>query len=408
MRILILTQWFDPEPTPKGLAFVKTLQQAGHEVRVVTGYPNYPGGRVYPGYRIRGISHERMDGIDITRLPLYPSHDQSRLGRVLNYVSFGAAALFYGLFMRRRPDVMYVYHPPLTTALAGMFISWVRGIPFVLDLQDLWPDTLPATGMVHNPIILKVVERLMRWVYARADAILPQSPGFTARLRAFGVPEEKMYLVYNWCDEKALSSRPPASWQPPAAFQGKFVVGYAGNLGMAQRLDALLDAAALLQGRPDICLFIVGAGTEKERLQQRAQALGLSNTIFLPAMPFNEIGGLLELADALVVHLRRDPLFEITVPSKTQAYMFMGKPVVVAVQGDAATLVADAGAGVEAQAEGPRSIADAILQLAAMSAEERAAMGARGRQYYDAHLSLAVGAGRMLAAMEAVVAKARR
>ena len=191
MRILYATQWFEPEPILKGIYFAKLLRAHGHDVRVVTGFPNYPGGTLYPGYRLKLIRRDTMDDIPIDRVPLYPSHSRSALGRMLNYVSFAVSLTVYGLFTSRRPDVMYVYHPPLTVGLAAAVIAAVRRIPFVYAIHDLWPDTLAASGMVSNRAVLRIVGRLCHWVYARADRIIVVSPGFKRRLVEEGVPGVK-------------------------------------------------------------------------------------------------------------------------------------------------------------------------------------------------------------------------
>lgn len=399
MRILIITQFFEPEPSFKGLALARALVAQGNEVRVITGFPNYPGGKLYPGYRIRIVKHEVMEGIPITRVPLYPSHSHSRIGRIFNYVSFGATSMMYGCVMRWRPDVLYVYHPPATTGISGAIISAVRRIPFVLEIQDLWPDTLRATGMINNDKVLKLVGRCMRWVYRRASGIIGQSPGFMKHLAKAGVPEVKRHLIYNWCNEAALSARPQTDWKPPAEFTGRFTIGFAGNMGKAQGLDAVLDAAALLQEKqPNILLFFVGSGMETEGLKQRAADMKLGNTLFLPAMPMHEIGGLLEVADALLVHLRRDPLFEITVPGKTQAYMFAGKPIIMGVAGDAADLVTRAECGIIATPGDAVSLADAMIDMCMLAPADRIAMGEHGRAFYQQSLSLQAGIQKTIAA----------
>ena len=401
MRVLLLTQWFEPEPLIKGLALATALRDAGHEVRVLTGFPNYPGGKLYPGYRVRLIQREVMDGIPITRMPLYPEHSRSKIGRIANYLSFGASALLYGVFSRWRPDVIYVYHPPLTTGIAGALIGLLRRIPFVLDVQDLWPDTLKATGMLDNPRILSAVGRCMRWVYRRAAVILPQSEGFRRRMIEDGIAAEKIHVILNYCQEKTLSERPKGSWNPPGAFHDKFLIGYAGNMGMAQATDTLLEAAALIQSRSDsVHFFFVGGGTEVDRLKEKAVQLNLKNTTFIPPMLMHEVGAILEIADVLLVHLRKDPLFSITIPGKIQAYMFMGKPILVAVPGDAAELVQKAACGIIAESENAPSIAAAICELADMPEAERAAMGARGHDYYMRELSIAAAARKITAALE--------
>lgn len=175
-RVLLLTQWFDPEPTFKGLVFARELVRLGFDVEVVTGFPNYPGGKVYAGYKIKLIQRECIDGVQITRLPLYPNHDQSAIKRVINYASFAASALFYGVFIAKRADVMYAYHPPLTVGVAASLIRWLRGTPLVYDIQDMWPDTLRATGMLNNPRALRLVGRVCDWVYRRVDQLVVLSP----------------------------------------------------------------------------------------------------------------------------------------------------------------------------------------------------------------------------------------
>lgn len=410
MRILFLTQWFEPEPVLKGLVLARALAAQGHEVRVLTGFPNYPGGNVYPGYKIKLIQREVMEGIPVTRVPLYPSHSRSKIGRILNYVSFGASATLVGVFSRWRPDVVYVYHPPITTGIAGALIGMVRRVPFVLDVLDLWPDTLKATGMMNNDRVLAIVGHVMRWVYRRATLILPQSEGFRTRMLAAGVPDEKIRVVRSWCNEEALSGRPGEGWVMPPEFEGKFVAGFAGNIGLAQACDSLLDAAAILQKTHDnIVLFLVGGGMEVERLKEKAAAMELRNLLMIPAMPMQEVGVLLERADALIVHLRRDPLFAITMPAKIQAYMFLGKPIVMAVEGDAAALLDEAGCGINATPEDPAAIAAAIAELAALPPEAREAMGKRGQDYYMRELSVSAATQTIITALnDAIRMKKKR
>ncbi len=394
MRILIFSQWFDPEPTFKGLVFARELVHQGFEVEVVTGFPNYPGGKIYEGYEIKHIQRECIDGVKITRLPLYPNHDQSAIKRVVNYASFAASTLFYGLFIAKRADVMYAYHPPLTVGIAASLLRWLRGTPLVYDIQDMWPDTLRATGMLNNPRALALVGRVCDWVYRSVDQIVVLSPGFKRLLVQRHVPESKIEVIFNWADEPALTS-PVGSL--PASFprDDRFKIVFAGNMGKAQSLDAVLDAALLLQGRGSlVCFVMLGGGVEVGRLKARTQELGLTNVVFMPAVPMAEVGTILVAADALLVHLRKDPLFEITIPSKTQAYMVVGKPLLMAVNGDAADLVKQSNSGLTAESENPVALADAAQRLADMPTLELEAMGSRARQYYQEHLGLAVGASR--------------
>jgi glycosyltransferase involved in cell wall biosynthesis len=395
-RVLLLTQWFDPEPVPKGLAFARELARQGFEVEVVTGFPNYPGGQVYPGYRIKWLQREVMDGVQVTRVPLYPSHDRSALKRVLNYLSFAASSLVYGLFMARRPDVIYAYHPPLTVGITAALLRLLRRIPVVYDIQDMWPDTLRVTGMLTNTRILGMVETVCRWVYRRVDQIVVLSPGFKRLLVERGVPAAKVEVIYNWADEAALA----ASGSEVASLPGGagFRLMFAGNMGKAQALDSVLEAAGLLQERGVRArIYLLGGGLDAPRLRARAEELGLTNIHFLPPVPMSEVGRYLLASDALLVHLRKDPLFEITIPSKTQAYMAMGRPLLLAVAGDAARLGQEAGAGLVVDPEDPQALAAAVEAMAAKSRADLERMGEQGRSFYQEHLALAVGAAKFAA-----------
>lgn len=390
-RILLLTQWFDPEPTFKGLVFARELVRQGFEVEVLTGFPNYPGGKVYPGYRIKWLQREVIDGVQITRVPLYPDHGQSAVKRVLNYASFAASSLFYGLFMAKRADVIYAYHPPLTVGITASLLRLLRRIPVVYDIQDMWPDTLRATGMLNNPRALNLVAKVCQWVYRQVDHIVVLSPGFKRLLMERGVPAGKLDVIYNWADEASLTA-PQGSL--PTDFPGtdRFRILFAGNMGKAQALDAVLDAAALLQERNSrVCFVMLGGGIEVSRLKQRAAELQLGNVVFLPPVPMAEVGTMLNAADALLVHLRKDPLFEITIPSKTQAYMAVGKPLLMAVDGDAAQLVTQSDGGLVAESENAIAIAQAAESIAALTAKQLADMGNNAQNYYRNHLALPVG-----------------
>jgi colanic acid biosynthesis glycosyl transferase WcaI len=294
------------------------------------------------------LQKEVIDGVLVTRVPLYPSHGQSGVGRIINYVSFAAASLFYGLFLAKRPDVIYAYHPPLTIGFVASIIRFFRRVPVVYDVQDMWPDTLSATGMFSNARALKVVSKGCDWVYRSVDHIAVLSPGFRRLLIERGVPEEKIDVIYNWCAEDTVTRSIgllPAGFPDTANFR----VLFAGNMGKAQALDSVIEAAKILQSRAVPVTFIfLGGGVEVTRLQNKAAEEGLQNVVFLPAVPMAEVGDYLSSADALLVHLKNDPLFSITIPSKTQAYMAAGKPILMAVDGDAAELVVRSQCGVTA------------------------------------------------------------
>jgi len=407
-RVLLLTQWFDPEPTFKGLVFARELVRHGYEVEVVTGFPNYPGGKVYPGYKIRWLQRELIDGVQITRVPLYPNHDQSAIKRVLNYLSFAASALIYGLFMAKRPDVIYAYHPPLTVGVVASIIRLFRRIPVIYDIQDMWPDTLSVTGMINNQPTLSAVAAVCQWVYRRVDRLTVLSPGFRRLLVQRGVPESKIEVIYNWADESSLAA-PVGSLPTDFPDKERFCILFAGNIGKAQALDAVLGAAKRLQSlAPKVCFVLLGGGVEVARLQLQAQVMELDNVFFFPPVPMAEVGTYLNAADVLLVHLRKDPLFEITIPSKTQAYMASGKPLLMAVEGDAAMLVREADSGRVVKSEDAEDLAQAVLDLYQMNRPQLEALGRNAKRYYQMHLSLEVGVRRFAEAFTRVKAYERK
>ncbi|UZN04143.1 glycosyltransferase family 4 protein [Cellulomonas sp. S1-8] len=402
VHVLLLTQWFDPEPAFKGLLFARELVRRGHRVTVLTGFPNYPGGRVYDGYRIRARQYERMDGVDVVRVPLYPSHDRSAIKRVLNYVSFAASASVAALTVPR-PDVVYVYHPPATVGLPAMVLRWLRGVPFVYDVQDLWPDTLSATGMLRNPTALRLVAAWMRAVYGSAARVTVLSAGFKRSIVARGVKPDHVEVIPNWTHETApVAPRPSPERARELGFTAEVHVVFAGQMGAAQALDVVLDAAAVLADDERIRFVLIGGGIDSDRLRAERDRRGLLNVELLPRRPPEEIGEILALGDGLLVHLRDDPLFRITVPSKTQAYLRAGRPVLMGVRGDAAELVEQAEAGIAFEPENADDLVRAVRQLASMTADERHAMGARGADYYQQHLALQQGVGRFEALLSDV------
>jgi colanic acid biosynthesis glycosyl transferase WcaI len=391
IRVLLLTQWFDPEPTFKGQVFARELVSQGFDVEVLTGFPNYPSGKVYPGYKVKLIQREVIDGVHVTRVPLYAYHGQSIFKRVLNYMSFATSALAYGLFFARRADVIYAYHPPLTVGISASLIRLFRRIPVVYDIQDMWPDTLRATGMLNNSRALSWLGVVCHWVYRHVDHIVVLSPGFKRLLLERRVPEEKVDVIFNWADESALIE-PQGKLSENFPGPDQFRIVFAGNMGKAQALDTILEAAALLRDRGSrICFVMLGGGVEVVRLKQLALDMRLPNVLFLPPVPMTEVGCILSAADVLLVHLRKDLLFEITIPSKTQAYMAVGKPLLMAVNGDAADLVLQSGAGVVAESENANALAQSAEALAAMPAAELLAMGQKGKVFYQQHMALSVG-----------------
>jgi colanic acid biosynthesis glycosyl transferase WcaI len=404
MRIAYLTQWFEPEPNIiKGIGFVRALVAAGHEVGVVTGLPNYPTGRLYPGYHWRFYQRETIAGAAITRLPLYPSHDASSLRRALNFSSFFVSVLLWLLVRRRRCDLAYVYHPPITVGLAAALAGLVRRLPFVLDIQDLWPDTLTVTGMPGAARIAPLVSALCDFVYRRAAAIVVQSEGMRRALLARGVPASKISVIHNWALVEPIISAPPVV-DPTHPF----TIVYGGNLGRAQALDTVVEAAAILATTaPAIVIELYGDGVEAAALRAHAARLGLGNVRFHGQVAQDRITVIFAGADALLLHLADNPLFAITIPSKTQAYLAMGRPIIAGIAGEAARLLGRSGAAQVVAPQDAGALAAVMQTLSEMPADELEAMGTRGREFYHAELSFAAGMAQTLAVLAGTNAKER-
>ncbi|PIY26123.1 MAG: glycosyltransferase WbuB [Deltaproteobacteria bacterium CG_4_10_14_3_um_filter_51_14] len=396
MRILCLTQWFQPEPFYKGLPLAKALAALGHQVEVLTGFPNYPGGRLYPGYSVRLCRREVIEGIPVSRVALYPSHDRSGMRRIINYLSFAISCLFLGPFLVRPPDVIYVYNL-VTLAPAAFLLRLFWKAKVIIDIQDLWPESVINSGMLRSKMFHRLLAAVCDWVYRCADGIVVLSMGFKKELEKRGVDPKKIDVIYNWCNENELI-RVPANntLAQELGITERFNVLFAGTMGIVQGLDTLLDAALICARlEPEVQFVLVGGGVDRARLVQRTEEMGLKNVRFLPRRAPNEMGPLFALADALLVHLKDEPLFRITIPSKTQAYFYMGKPVIMALRGDAADLVNRAGAGLTCPPDDPLALAEAVITLFHTPKSVREGMGRAAANFYLEHLSMDSGVKRL-------------
>lgn len=403
MRIHLLSQWYTPEPDIRIHPLARELTARGHDVTVITGFPNYPSGRVHPGYRMRWRQWEERDGVRILRLPLYPDHSRSNIKRVLNFMSFAAAASTLGALLCGPADVLWAYHPPLTTAIPAWLIARLRRVPFIYEVQDMWPETLAATGMLPSPRIGKWVGRAANFVYREAAAVSVISPGFKRNLVGKGVPADKIHVIPNWADED-MYQPVPRDEQLAArhGMAGHFNIVFGGNMGAAQALDNVLRAATLLRDLPDVRFVLIGDGVDETSLRRTVADQGITNVTFIGRQPMTEMPRFFALADALLVHLNRDPLFEITIPGKTVAYLACGRPIICAVAGDAADVVTSAAAGLVCPPEDAEALAAAVRELRAMPAGQREQMGQSGRRAFLAHFTREALMERYVTLFEAV------
>lgn len=384
MRVLILSQYYAPEPVEKVHDLASGLVRLGHEVEVLTGFPCYPHGKIYEGYRQRMVRTETLDGVTVHRIPQFPDHSQSALRRILYYVSFALSAALIGPWAVRRPDVIVVYQAALPVGFAGWVLSRLRGAPMVLDVVDLWPESVSASGLLSRPSLIWLIRRMARSLYGAARHVNVVTEGFRQNLLALGVPDTKLSVIENWMPTATYSQAvPDDEFARQHGLVGKFVVMYAGNMGASQDLHTVLDAATILRHRDEIRFVLVGGGTQHAELAARVRDQKLPNVILPGRFPPDRMPGLYAFANVLLVHLKPDSLSDVSIPSKTFAYMASGRPVLMAVRGDGAAFLNQNEFGVTAEPANPQSLADAVLALHDMPAAAREQLGHNGRLAFD-------------------------
>jgi colanic acid biosynthesis glycosyl transferase WcaI len=364
MRITILAQCFPPETAATGRRaedLAEALADRGHEVTVITGRPNHPStvGRLL----CQNVpdSESVPEGYQVVRVPVFRSADCRALKRVLNYATFMLAAAWAGV-KRSRPDAIIAISP-LPTGFAALLIHWWHCSPLVFDLQDIWPDSARAVGVMNEGLAIRLLRKLERLLYRCSERVVVISEGFRRYLVELGVPAERVVVIHNGADTQRFGpARAEARLREAGPLRRRFVVGYIGNHGLAQGLDTVLDAARSLSAEP-ATFVLIGEGVDKAGLQAAARAAGPANVWFLRGVPRRRVPGLLAACDALLVILRDDPLFQITIPSKLYEYMAAGKPILCSVGGEAAALVAEAGCGIAVRPGDASALAQGVVQL---------------------------------------------
>jgi glycosyltransferase involved in cell wall biosynthesis len=405
MKVLLVSQYFWPETFGIN-ALVRALRERGVEITVLTGKPNYPDGQVFAGYSAWGVQRESFEGVEVIRLPLFPRGKRSSLRLALNYMSFVAAGLVLGPWLLRRRifDVVFVYAPsPLLQALPAIWLSWLKRAPFALWVQDLWPESLSATGFVKNRLALGLVARIVRFIYRHTDLILVQSRAFEAPVSALA-PGKKIVYYPNSVEELFLRPADGASPDLPVLNSG-FIVLFAGNVGTAQAMEVIIGAAELLQTYKEIHFVVVGQGSRWEWLRQQSGLRGLSNMHLPGRFPVEAMPGLMSKASALLVTLTDQPIFSMTVPAKIQAYMAVGRPIIACLNGEGARLVGEANAGIAVAAGDAQGLAEAVLRLFEMPREQRDQLGDNGRRYFLDHFEHDRLVGEMIRLLECAISE---
>ncbi len=389
MDIWFFSHYFPPEgnaPASRTWENCRRWVRSGHRVTVITCAPNVPDGKVYPGYHNRIRSREKMEGIEVLRVWTYLAPNRGTAKRILNFLSYMCSSVLFSL-PRRKPNVIIATSPQFFCGWAGLIASRLKGVPFILEIRDLWPETIVAIGAMENRMILKFLDRLARRMYAGADRIVTVGEGYRDNLVRQGVPVEKVEVVHNGADPDFFAPRTsdPAI-RKRYGLEGKFVCSYVGTLGLCSGLEVVPRAARLLRerGRGDIAFLLVGDGAIRETLEETCRREALDNVVFAGRRPKEEIPAFIAASDACLAHLKDSHLFRTVLPSKFFEAAAMARPVIMGVAGRAAELTARAEAGVCVEPENPEGLVRALLRLADHP-EEAAALGRSGREYVSLH-----------------------
>jgi colanic acid biosynthesis glycosyl transferase WcaI len=396
MHILFFSHYFPPEvnaPATRTHDHCRRWVAAGHRVTVITCAPNCPSGMVFDGYRNKWRQEETIDGIRVLRVWTYLSPNKGFLKRVANYVSYLHSATLRAATVRN-VDVIVATSPQFFCGWAGVFCSWLLRRPFLLEIRDIWPESIVTVGAINSRTARRFLEWLERRMYAAAGRIVTVGNGYRERLLSRGVPADKIAVIPNGVDVRQFAPLPcPPAASLPVANDGKFVCAYIGTVGMSHGLEVILRAAQKLKstGRSDVEFWIVGDGADRSRLQHEAESRGLTNVFFTGLVPKTCMPGLIAACNACLVHLKQAELFETVIPSKIFEIMAMNVPVIMGVRGQARTIVEAAGAGLAMTPEDEDSL---IAAINATQSDPAAFCG--GRSYVTSHFDRNVLAQRML------------
>jgi glycosyltransferase involved in cell wall biosynthesis len=408
----MFTQYYPPEvgATQNRIAhFARSLVMQGHSVTVVTALPNHPAGIIQQGYRRRLWMRRVEDGVAVVRVWVATAPRKTFVTRLAFYLSYVCHALVAGLLLTgRRHDVVFATSPPLTVGLPGVLYARLRTVPFVLDVRDLWPILAVELGEMRQPGIVRLARRLERLLYRHATAVTVVTLGFGTYLREQGLPDDRIGFLPNGTIPEVFRPLPlDDSLRGSLGLDGRFVVGFFGNHGIAQDLEGVLKTAHLMARDERVHFLFVGEGPVKADLMKEQQRLGLANVTFLRQVSLAEVTRYISLTDTMVVPLRRLDLFRTFIPSKLFDFMACAKPILLQVDGEAREILEQAGAGLFVPPGDPPALAAAIQRMVEMSRDERVAMGAAGLDSVRRHYLRDAQALRLEAILQALVSGGR-
>jgi len=368
MKILFFSHYFAPEgnaPANRTYEHCKLWAREGHNITVITCAPNVPNGIVYAGYKNRLFAQEMMDGIKVLRVWTYIAANKGTTKRIINYLSYMLSSIFFSFFYKR-PDVIIATSPQFFCGWAGLIAARLKNVPFILEVRDIWPESIAAVGAIKNKRILRMLERLEIKMYKAAEHIVTVGEGYKKKLLEKNVPEEKITVIPNGIDLEILQpAQPNKQIIQKYNLEGKLVCSYIGTIGMAAGLDAVIETAKELKKQNDksIVFMLVGDGAEKETLQQKAAEESLDNIVFTGRVDKKQIPAYLSVSNACLIHLRKTELFKTVLPSKIFEACATAKPIILGVEGFAADFVKKANAGICIEPENPKQLFDAVKKL---------------------------------------------
>ena len=394
-KLLIIKQLWDPEPTAKSLDFARQMCLEGFEVEVLTAYPNYPIGKIYDGYKQKLWTIEYMYGIKVIRVPIFPQHSSKALKRIIGYSSFAFTASLLGPFLCKKPDLIFAYQGAITIGIPAQILSGIYNVPYVYDINDLWPESVYASGMLTNKIAISCIKKWNDFNLRKAKHITVATEGFKNSIQAQGVCENKISIISNWSRDQF--SNDVLSIQERNRLMGSdcFNILYAGNLGIVQSLYSVLDGMnSLHKSSCKVNLILLGDGAERSRLVEYVEENNIPNVTFLQRVSSKEVSKYLNSADALLVHLKKHELFERTIPSKILSYLRTSKPILCGLKGNAAELVVKAKAGICFEPDNPKDFHSAVVCLIESLNLKETHLYNGGRDYYNRNLSIEIAASK--------------
>jgi colanic acid biosynthesis glycosyl transferase WcaI len=383
LSVLVVSQYFSPENFGVN-ALVAELQERGHSVTVLTGMPNYPSGVFVDGYGGWKVHCESWKNASVIRIPIFARGQNSRLRLMMNYLSFAInASLLAPLFVKSRPDVILVYQmSPVTMALPAIVVKLFTRSQILLWVQDIWPESLVATGAVKNRVALVALRLIVRMIYRCSSIIAVQSRQFEKFIRPLALPASDIRYLPNTADRFYRPVEVPLDAPERKLFRPGFNILFAGNLGLAQNLETVLASIALLKDRKDIQWVFIGDGRRRAWLEHQIQDQGLADNVqILGSFPPEQMPVFFAIADALLITLRDERIFSLTVPSKLQTYLACGRPVLGAISGEAANILTEAGAGPVASPGDPKQLAEMVIAMAQLPREQLDALGKAALEY---------------------------